>query len=82
MVKVFMVYSRPKTKSFVYGSISVSSSTTTFQNPTNDASIVVVANNIAEVANKYPDAESIDEYIAKDVIILDSVKVVCPVKHD
>jgi len=39
--------------------------------------ILVIANNIADVASKYPNATSIDEEDVKDVVILE--KVICPV---
>jgi len=43
--------------------------------------IMVVANDIKEVANAYPKAATIIDIDAKEVVILDSVKIICPVKH-
>jgi len=40
--------------------------------------IIVIANSITDVAEKFPLAISITEYDVKDVVILD--KVICPVK--
>jgi NADH:ubiquinone oxidoreductase subunit len=42
--------------------------------------IIVIANNIKEVSDVYPNAHTIMEWSVKEVKILDSVRIKCPVK--
>lgn len=81
MVKVFQLgfpVTRPNPYTFTSGSQSATYSNYSY--PDGDTSIIVIANTIKEVAEKYPNANHIMEIEAKDVVILDSVKIVCPVR--
>jgi hypothetical protein len=88
MVKIFQVSIRDK-KVCNYpfgGSLTMTSnyypSGITDNSITNNLPIMVVAHSILQVAKKYPNADMIVELESKEVVIMDSVKIVCPVKHD
>lgn len=75
MVKAFSVHWE-ETISY---SIGVMGGSVTYGNqPHDNRPVVVIANNIKEVAEKYPTASTIEEIGAKEVIVLE--KIICPVK--
>jgi hypothetical protein len=80
MVKAFLVtFEEEKPmygSNFFTNSISSSYSTQVHD----DRPIIVIANNIKEVSDVYPNAHTIMEWSAKEVKILDSVRIRCPVK--
>jgi hypothetical protein len=83
MVKAFQVaFSEDKTiYTFGYSNTpSITSYGSYSNNIKDDRPIMVIANNIKEVADKYPNAVTIMEHDMKEVVILDSVKIVCPVR--
>jgi hypothetical protein len=76
MVKAFMVKFKKKAYSAdVFGYTTTVSSPTLFED---NRGTIAIANNIKDVAERFPDAESINELISKDVVILE--KIICPVK--
>ena len=80
MVKAFIVTFKP----IVFNQYSIGSSSGTISysctpNYPDNRPIVVIANSITEVGSKYPNAISITEYDAKEIVILD--KVICPVQE-
>lgn len=79
MVKAFIVTFKP----IVVNQYSIGGGTISYSctpNYPDNRCIVVIANSITDIGCKYPQAISITEYDAKDVVILD--KVICPVKED
>lgn len=81
MTKAFTVTftSERPSNNFGFYSQTISVSSGYGNNCTDDRPILVVANNIKEVALAYPNAESIVELLIKEVKILDSVRITCPV---
>jgi hypothetical protein len=75
MVKAFSVNWR-ETISY---SIGVMGGSVTYgSQPQDNRPIIVIANSIKEVAEKYSTASKIEEISAKEVVVLE--KVICPVK--